>query len=152
MDIPLNDGCLAPIDIRVPKGSALNPTASVAICGSTLASQRIIDTILRAFGVCAAFAGCANSFGWGLGGKDPATGEIKPGWDYGETLGGGCGAGPTWDGESAVQCHSTNTKITDAEVVEKRTPVIVRRYAVRHGTGGSGKFRGGNGAMRLIES
>ncbi|KAL4882561.1 putative 5-oxoprolinase [Aspergillus karnatakaensis] len=151
-DIPLNDGCLAPIDIRVPKGSALNPTAAVAICGSTLASQRIIDTILRAFGVCAAFAGCANSFGWGLGGKDPATGEIKPGWNYGETLGGGCGAGPSWDGESAVQCHSTNTKITDAEVVEKRTPVIVRQYAVRHGTGGSGKFKGGNGATRLIEA
>ncbi|KAL5343568.1 putative 5-oxoprolinase [Aspergillus crustosus] len=152
MDIPLNDGCLAPIDIRVPKGSALNPTAEVAICGSTLASQRIIDTILRAFGVCAAFAGCANSFGWGLGGKDPATGEIIPGWNYGETLGGGCGAGPTWDGESAVQCHSTNTKITDVEVVEKRTPVIVRRYAVRHGTGGRGKFQGGNGATRLIEA
>ncbi|KAL2855962.1 Hydantoinase B/oxoprolinase-domain-containing protein [Aspergillus pseudoustus] len=152
MDIPLNDGCLAPIDIRVPKGSVLNPTAAVAICGSTLASQRIIDTILRAFGVCAAFAGCANSFGWGLGGKDPATGLIKPGWNYGETVGGGCGAGPSWDGESAVQCHSTNTKITDAEVVEKRTPVIVRQHSVRYASGGKGKFRGGDGATRLIEA
>ncbi|KAL3455825.1 Hydantoinase B/oxoprolinase-domain-containing protein [Aspergillus heterothallicus] len=152
MDIPLNDGCLAPIDIRVPKGSVLNPTAAVAVCGSTLASQRIIDTILRAFGVCAAFAGCANSFGWGLGGKDPATGLIKPGWNYGETVGGGCGAGPSWNGESAVQCHSTNTKITDAEVVEKRTPVIVRQHSVRHGSGGDGKFRGGDGSTRLIEA
>ncbi|KAL3474796.1 Hydantoinase B/oxoprolinase-domain-containing protein [Aspergillus californicus] len=151
-DIPLNDGCLAPIDIRVPKGSALNPTADVAICGSTLASQRIIDTILRAFGSCAAFSGCANSFGWGLGGKDPATGEIKPGWNYGETVGGGCGAGPSWSGESAIQCHSTNTKITDAEVVEKRTPVIIRQHAVRPGTGGNGKFRGGDGAVRLVEA
>ncbi|KAL3452337.1 Hydantoinase B/oxoprolinase-domain-containing protein [Aspergillus insuetus] len=152
MDIPLNDGCLAPIDIRVPKGSVLNPTAAVAICGSTLASQRIIDTILRAFGVCAAFSGCANSFGWGLGGKDPATGLIKPGWNYGETVGGGCGAGPTWNGESATQCHSTNTKITDAEVVEKRTPVIVLQHSVREGSGGAGKFRGGDGATRLIEA
>ncbi|KAL4803811.1 Hydantoinase B/oxoprolinase-domain-containing protein [Aspergillus unguis] len=151
-DIPLNDGCLAPIDIRVPEGSALNPTAEVAICGSTLASQRIIDTILRAFGAVAAFSGCANSFGWGIGGKDPVTGAITPGWNYGETVGGGCGAGPGWAGESAIQCHSTNTKITDAEVVEKRTPVIVRVHAVRPGTGGDGAFRGGDGARRVIEA
>ncbi|RAK76594.1 putative 5-oxoprolinase [Aspergillus fijiensis CBS 313.89] len=151
-DIPLNDGCLAPIDIRIPRGSILRPSASVAICGSTLASQRVIDTILRAFGRCAAFSGCANSFGWGLGGKDPVTGTITPGWNYGETVGGGCGAGPAWHGESAIQCHSTNTKITDAEVVEKRTPVIVRRHAVNRGTGGRGKFRGGDGATRLIEA
>ncbi|KAL2830482.1 Hydantoinase B/oxoprolinase-domain-containing protein [Aspergillus cavernicola] len=151
-DIPLNDGCLAPIEIIVPKGSALNPTSAVAICGSTLASQGIIDTILKAFGSCAAFSGCANSFGWGVGGRDPVTGVIEPGWNYGETVGGGCGAGPTWDGESAVQCHSTNTKITDAEVVEKRTPVIVRRHAIRAGTGGRGEFQGGDGATRLIEA
>ncbi|BCS20466.1 uncharacterized protein APUU_20898A [Aspergillus puulaauensis] len=135
-DIPLNDGCLAPIEIIVPKGTALNPSAPVAVCASTLASQRIIDTILRAFGGVAAFSGCANSFGWGVGGKDALTGEIRPGWNYGETVGGGCGAGPGWEGESAVQCHSTNTKITDVEVVEKRTPVVVRRHAVRQGTGG----------------
>ncbi|KAL4800656.1 Hydantoinase B/oxoprolinase-domain-containing protein [Aspergillus venezuelensis] len=151
-DIPLNDGCLAPIDIRVPEGSALNPTAPVAICGSTLASQRIIDTILRAFNVVAAFSGCANSFGWGIGGKDLLTGQIKPGFNYGETVGGGCGAGPSWSGESAIQCHSTNTKITDAEVVEKRTPVIVREHAIRRGTGGNGKFKGGDGATRTIEA
>ncbi|PYH85591.1 putative 5-oxoprolinase [Aspergillus uvarum CBS 121591] len=151
-DIPLNDGCLAPIDIRIPRGSILRPSAAVAICGSTLASQRVIDTILRAFGRCAAFSGCANSFGWGLGGKDPVTGTITPGWNYGETVGGGCGAGPAWHGESAIQCHSTNTKITDAEVVEKRTPVIVRRHAVNRGTGGRGRFRGGDGATRLIEA
>ncbi|KAL4779797.1 Hydantoinase B/oxoprolinase-domain-containing protein [Aspergillus varians] len=151
-DIPLNDGCLAPIEIQVPRGTALNPTAAVAICGSTLASQRIIDTILRAFGAVAAFSGCANSFGWGLGGKDPVTGKIKPGWNYGEALGGGCGAGPSWDGESAVQCHSTNTKITDVEVVEKGTPVVVRCHAVRRGTGGVGRFRGGDGVKRVIEA
>ncbi|KAI9927070.1 hypothetical protein ASPWEDRAFT_33023 [Aspergillus wentii DTO 134E9] len=151
-DIPLNDGCLSPIDIRIPKGSVLRPNSSVAICGSTLASQRVIDVILRAFASCAAFSGCANSFGWGMGGKNPITGIIEPGWSYGETVGGGCGAGPGWDGEHAVQAHSTNTKITDAEVVEKRTPVIVRRHAINHGTGGKGKYKGGDGAVREIEA
>ncbi|KAJ6082991.1 hypothetical protein N7467_007126 [Penicillium canescens] len=151
-DIPLNDGCLSPIDIRIPKGSILRPSASVAICGSTLASQRVIDTILRAFECCAAFSGCANSFGWGMGGRDPATGIIEPGWNYGETVGGGCGAGPSWHGEHAVQPHSTNTKITDAEVVEKRTPVIIRRHAINPNTGGGGRYKGGNGAVREIEA
>ncbi|CAG8020166.1 unnamed protein product [Penicillium olsonii] len=152
VDIPLNDGCLSPIDIRIPKGSILRPSASVAICGSTLASQRVIDTILRAFECCAAFSGCANSFGWGMGGRDPATGIIQPGWNYGETVGGGCGAGPGWHGEHAIQAHSTNTKITDAEVVEKRTPVIIRKHAINLNTGGDGEFRGGNGAVREIEA
>ncbi|KAL4903050.1 hypothetical protein BDW74DRAFT_186640 [Aspergillus multicolor] len=151
LDIPLNDGCLAPIEIRVPSGSALNPSAGVAICGSTLASQRIIDAILRAFGAVAAFSGCANSFGWGIGGRD-ASGMIKPGWNYGETVGGGCGAGPGWDGESAIQCHSTNTRITDVEVVEKRTPVLVREHAIRTGSGGVGRFKGGDGARRVVEA
>lgn len=151
-DIPLNDGCLSPIDIQVPKGSVLRPSASVAICGSTLASQRVIDTILKAFECVAAFSGCANSFGWGMGGKNPDTGVIEPGWNYGETVGGGCGAGPGWNGEHAVQAHSTNTKITDAEVVEKRTPVIVRRHAILPGTGGDGQYKGGNGAVREIEA
>ena len=151
-DIPLNDGCLSPIDIRIPRGSILRPSASVAICGSTLASQRVIDTILRAFECCAAFSGCANSFGWGMGGRDPATGNIEPGWNYGETVGGGCGAGPSWHGEHAIQAHSTNTKITDAEVVEKRTPVIIRKHAINPNTGGAGEYQGGNGAVREIEA
>ncbi|KAE8330727.1 Hydantoinase B/oxoprolinase-domain-containing protein [Aspergillus sergii] len=151
-DIPLNDGCLAPITIKIPKGSILRPNANVAICGSTLASQRVIDTILRAFNCVAAFSGCANSFGWGMGGKNPLTGAIEPGWNYGETVGGGCGAGPSWDGEHAIQAHSTNTKITDPEVVEKRTPVIIRQHAIRHGSGGSGEYCGGNGAVREIEA
>ncbi|EAT87939.2 hypothetical protein SNOG_04179 [Parastagonospora nodorum SN15] len=151
-DIPLNEGCLTPITIRVPKGSVLNPGPNVAICGSTLASQRVIDVILRAYAKCAAFAGCANSFGWGLGGKDPVTGNIEPGFNYGETVGGGSGAGPGWHGEHAVQVHSTNTKITDAEVVEKRTPVLVTKHAIAHGTGGRGEFVGGNGGIREVEA
>ncbi|KAJ5898456.1 Hydantoinaseoxoprolinase N-terminal [Penicillium tannophilum] len=152
VEIPLNDGCLAPIDIEIPHGSILRPSASVAICGSTLASQRVIDTILKAFECCAAFSGCANSFGWGMGGKNPHTGVIEPGWSYGETVGGGCGAGPSWHGEHAIQAHSTNTKITDAEVVEKRTPVIIRKHAMNPGSGGNGQYRGGDGAVREVEA
>ena len=100
-DIPLNEGCLAPVDIRVPQGSILNPTPAVAICGSTLASQRVIDTILRAFGRYGASQGCASSFGWGMGGKDPE-GKVLPGWNYGESLGGGSGAGDGYKGADAV--------------------------------------------------
>ena len=152
IDIPLNEGCLTPITIKVPRGSVLNPGPNVAICGSTLASQRVIDVILRAYGKCAAFAGCANSFGWGMGGKDPLTGKIEPGFNYGETVGGGSGAGPGWHGEHAVQVHSTNTKITDAEVVEKRTPVLITKHEIAKGTGGRGEFCGGNGAIREVEA
>ncbi|KAF2086298.1 5-oxoprolinase, partial [Saccharata proteae CBS 121410] len=152
LEIPLNQGCLNPVDIRVPKGSILNPTGFVAVCGSTIASQRVTDVILRAFGVCAASQGCANSFGWGAGGKDPDTGRVLPGWNYGEALGGGSGAGPGWHGTSAVQVHSTNTRTTDPEVIEKRTPVLVRRYEIREGTGGKGTWNGGNGVIREIEA
>jgi 5-oxoprolinase (ATP-hydrolysing) len=88
LEIPLNQGCLNPIDIRVPKGTILNPSEFVAICGSTIASQRVSDVIFKAFESCAASQGCGNSFGWGSGGKDPKTGEVIPGWNYGEALGG----------------------------------------------------------------
>ncbi|KAJ0107001.1 hypothetical protein J7T55_011096 [Diaporthe amygdali] len=152
IDIPLNEGCLTPVDIRVPKGSILNPSPTVAVCGSTLASQRIVDTILMAFGRCAASQGCANSFGWGMGGRDPETGQIVPGWSYGEALGGGVGAGPGWHGEHAVNVHSTNTRNTDAEVIEKRTAVLVRRYGIREGSGGLGEWNGGDGTVREIEA
>ncbi|RSL48875.1 hypothetical protein CEP54_012706 [Fusarium duplospermum] len=132
IEIPLNQGCLTSVEIKVPKGSVLNPQPSVAICGSTLASQRVIDTILRAFHCVAAFQGCASSFGWGMGGRDPDTGEIKAGWNYGD--------------------RPSNTRMTDAEVIEKRTPVIVRRHEVRRGTGGRGKWNGGDGVLREIEA
>ncbi|KAF2136504.1 uncharacterized protein K452DRAFT_322389 [Aplosporella prunicola CBS 121167] len=152
LDIPLNEGCLAPVDIQIPKGSILRPNSNAAICGSTLASQRIIDVILRAYGRVAASQGCANSFGWGMGGRDLATGKITPGWNYGESLGGGTGAGPNWHGEHVTQCHSTNTKNTDPEVIEKRTPVVVRQYAINRGSGGRGRFNGGDGCVREIEA
>lgn len=102
IDIPLNEGCLSPVEIRVPEGSMLNPSPAVAICGSTLASQRVIDTILRAYGRYGASQGCASSFGWGLGGRDPQTGKVTPGWNYGESIGGGVGAGRNYNGEDAI--------------------------------------------------
>ncbi|KAM5380050.1 hypothetical protein ACJZ2D_003697 [Fusarium nematophilum] len=152
LEIPLNEGCLTPCELRVPEGSVLNPTPAVAICGSTLASQRVIDLILRAFGRYGASQGCANSFGWGMGGKDLHTGQIEPGWNYGESIGGGAGAGEGYEGEHGVHVHSTNTRQTDSEIAEKRTAVLVRKYGIRDGSGGLGRWRGGNGITREIEA
>ncbi|KAF5985504.1 5-oxoprolinase [Fusarium bulbicola] len=152
LEIPLNEGCLAPCDIRVPVGSILNPTPTVAICGSTLASQRVIDLVLRAFGRFGASQGCANALGWGMGGKNPVTGKIEPGWNYGESIGGGVAAGEGYDGASGVHVHSTNTRQTDSGVIEKRTAVLVRRYGIREDSGGIGRWRGGDGIVREIEA
>lgn len=152
-DIPLNEGCLAPVTIVVPPGSVLDPSPSVAICGSTLASQRVIDVILRAFGRHAASSGCANSFGWGLGGKDPEDPRrVVPGWNYGETVGGGVGACDGYDGEHGTHVHSTNTRATDPEVIEKRTAVLIRKNEVRAGSGGRGRWTGGCGITREVEA
>lgn len=168
-DIPLNQGCLTPITIVVPPGSVLNPSPAVAICGSTLASQRVIDVILRAFGRHAASAGCASSFGWGMGGRDyyhhhppggggGAEGEggrevvVVPGWNYGETVGGGVGACAGYAGAHGTHVHSTNTRATDPEVIEKRTAVLVRRSEIRWGSGGRGRWAGGCGLTREVEA
>ncbi|TQN66663.1 hypothetical protein CSHISOI_08776 [Colletotrichum shisoi] len=151
-DIPLNEGCMTPVEIRVPEGSVLNPGPRAAICGGTLASQRVIDVILRAFGRYGASQGCANSFGWGMGGRDPETGVVAKGWNYGESIGGGVGAGEGYHGEHSTHVHSTNTRQTDAEVIEKRTAVLVRRYEIRRGSGGAGTWRGGDGITREIEA
>jgi 5-oxoprolinase (ATP-hydrolysing) len=152
MDIPLNEGCLVPVQIVVPEGSLLNPGPRAAICGSTLASQRVIDVILRALANFGASQGCANSLGWGMGGRDPTTGEVVKGWNYGESIGGGVGAGEGYDGAHSTHVHSTNTRQTDAEVIEKRTAVLVRRYEVHRGSGGAGKWKGGDGITREIEA
>lgn len=151
-EIPLNEGCLAPVEIRIPPGTVLNPSPAVAICGSTLASQRVIDTILRAFGRHAASSGCANSFGWGMGGKDLETGRVVPGWNYGETVGGGVGACDGYDGEHGTHVHSTNTRATDPEVIEKRTAVLIRKNEIREGSGGQGRWTGGCGITREVEA
>jgi 5-oxoprolinase (ATP-hydrolysing) len=109
LEIPLNQGALAPISIRIPNGSFLNPSENAAVVGgNVLTSQRLCDVILKAFGACAASQGCCNNFTFGKGGKNDK-GEVSEGFGYYETIGGGAGAGPTWDGKSKTFYAITNT-------------------------------------------
>ena len=140
-DIPLNEGCLRPVEIRIPEGSLLDPAPPDAVVGGNVeTSMRIVDLVLGALGACAASHGTMNNVTFGT--KDSA---------YYETLGGGGGAGPSFPGASAVQLHMTNTRITDVEVLETRQPVVLRRFAVRRGSGGAGAHRGGDGLIREYE-
>jgi len=140
-DLPLNDGCLTPITIRIPAGSLLDPSENAAVVGgNVLTSQRIVDVVLKAFGVAAASQGCMNNFTFG-----------NQCFGYYETIGGGAGAGPAWDGQSGVHTHMTNTRITDPEVLEARYPVLVNEFSIRKGSGGKGAHKGGDGLIREIE-
>ena len=140
-DIPLNQGCLNPIEIILPENSILNPSDKAAVVGgNVLTSQRVTDVVLKAFKACGDSQGCMNNLTFGTGH-----------WGYYETICGGAGAGPYWHGKSGVHTHMTNTRITDAEVMEKRYPVILRKFEMRDGSGGEGKFNGGNGIVREIE-
>ncbi|KAK2767539.1 hypothetical protein FQN54_003696 [Arachnomyces sp. PD_36] len=150
-DIPLNQGCLKPIDIRIPPNSILAPSKGAAVVGgNVLTSQRITDVVLKAFQACAASQGCTNNLTFGTGGKN-AAGEHVEGFGYYETIAGGAGAGPTWNGQSGVHTHMTNTRITDPEIFEKRYPCILRQFALRQGSGGKGLHPGGDGVVREIE-
>ncbi|CAN8065383.1 unnamed protein product [Agarophyton chilense] len=140
-DIPLNQGCLDPISLIIPKNSILSPRENAAVVGgNVLTSQRVTDVILGAFGACAASQGCMNNITFG----DETMG-------YYETIGGGSGAGPGWDGASGVQTHMTNTRITDPEIIERRYPVIVREFSLRKQSGGTGRWTGGDGLVRALE-
>lgn len=140
-EIPLNQGCIEPIKTVVPEGSILRPSADVAVVGgNVLTSQRVTDVVLGAFGACAASQGCMNNLTFG----DATMG-------YYETLGGGAGAGKGWNGSSGVQTHMTNTRITDAEILERRYPVIVQQFHLREGSGGKGQWNGGDGLVRALE-
>jgi 5-oxoprolinase (ATP-hydrolysing) len=139
--IPLNGGCLANVEIVVPEGSLLDPPAGAAVVGGNVeTSQRVVDVLLAAMGRAAASQGTMNNL---------AFGDARFG--YYETIGGGAGAGPGFAGASGVHVHMTNTRITDPEVLESRTPVIVRRFALRCGSGGAGRWRGGDGLVRELE-
>ncbi|KAM0941322.1 putative 5-oxoprolinase (ATP-hydrolyzing) [Dioscorea sansibarensis] len=141
VDIPLNQGCLAPVKIHIPEGSFLSPSDKTAVVGgNVLTSQRVTDIVLTAFQACACSQGCMNNLTFG----DDTFG-------YYETIGGGSGAGPSWDGTSGVQCHMTNTRMTDAEIFEQRYPVILHRFGLRENSGGAGLHRGGDGLVREIE-
>lgn len=150
-DIPLNQGCLAPIKVMIPDRTLLNPSEYAAVCaGNPITSQRITDVVLGAFGACAASQGCCNIISFGAGGLD-ASGNEVPGFGVGETICGGSGAGPSWHGTSGVHVHMTNTRITDPEVYELRYPIILRQFSIREGSGGAGQYRGGDGVLREIE-
>ncbi|CCI48567.1 unnamed protein product [Albugo candida] len=141
-DLPLNQGCLNPIHVIFPNyHSILNPSDDAAVVGgNVLTSQRITDVILRAFGACAASQGCMNNLTFGsdsLGG-------------YYETIAGGAGAGPSWHGQSGIQTHMTNTRITDVEILEKRFPVMLEAFHLREYSGGDGRFHGGQGVVRTL--
>lgn len=140
-DIPLNQGCLNPIKVVIPKNSILDPSEGAAVVGgNVLTSQRVVDTILKAFGVCSASSGCMNNI---------TIGDEK--WGYYETVGGGSGAGPTWNGSSGVHTHMTNTRITDLEILEQRYPIVLQKFSLRtDSSGGDGYFRGGEGVQREL--
>ncbi|VUC26728.1 unnamed protein product [Clonostachys rosea] len=143
-DIPLNQGCIVPVNLIIPENSFLSPSKSAAVAGGNgLTNQRLVDTILKALEICAASNGCMTNFTFGLATAD--------GFGYYETIGGGSGAGPTWEGEDGVHCHMTNTRATDPEIMERRYPVLLRQFALRKGSGGAGKYRGGEGIVRELE-
>jgi len=151
MDIPLNAGCLVPIEIKIPQDSLLLPSPTAAVCGgNVLTSQRIVDVVLKAFNACAASQGCCNNLTFGAGGKD-RNGVVTSGWGYYETIAGGSGAGPHWHGTSGVHTHITNTRIGDVEILERRYPVLLHEFSIRDGSGGEGDYNGGCGVTRDIE-
>ena len=138
--IPLNGGCLLPVEIHVPAGSLLDPPPGAAVVGGNVeTSQRVVDVLLGAIGRVAASQGTMNNLTFG----DERFG-------YYETIGGGAGAGEGFAGASGVHTHMTNTRITDPEVLEARAPVRVARFALRRGSGGAGLWRGGDGLVREL--
>ena len=152
-NVPACAGLMDPIEVRAPEGSVVNarPPAAVA-AGNVETSQRIVDVLLRALAkglperIPAASSGTMNNLSFG--GIDPRTGSP---FAYYETIAGGMGARPTSDGLSGVHTHMTNSLNTPVEALESAYPVRVRQYSLRHGSGGSGKFRGGEGVVREIE-
>ena len=140
-DIPLNQGCLNPVEIVIPKKSILDPSENAAVVGgNVLTSQRVVDVILRAFEACSASQGCCNNITFG----DERFG-------YYETVAGGSGAGPNWHGQSGVHVHMTNTRLTDPEILERRYPVWLREFHLNYGSGGKGLYNGGDGVIRVIQ-
>ncbi|KAF2011588.1 hypothetical protein BU24DRAFT_376862 [Aaosphaeria arxii CBS 175.79] len=153
-DIPLNEGCLRPLDFTIPEGSILNPSPQAAVCaGNPITSQRVTDVVIKAFDACAASQGDCNVFSFGINTDYDVDGNAIPdsGFGFGETICGGSGAGPGWNGTSGVHIHMTNTRITDPEMLEKRYPVILQEFSIREGSGGKGQWNGGNGIRRVYE-
>ena len=139
-DIPLNAGCLRPLTIRLAASSLVNPSYPAAVAaGNVETSQCITDALLAALGACAASQGTMNNFTFG-----------DDNYQYYETICGGAGAGPTFDGATAVHTHMTNSRLTDPEVLEWRYPIRVEQFRIRVGSGGKGLHDGGDGAIREL--
>ena len=139
-DIPLNDGCLKPIRLIVPDGTFLAPHPGAAVvAGNTEVSQATCNALFGALGSIACSQATMNNFLFG-----DATRQ------YYETICGGTGAGPGFDGTSAIQTHMTNTRMTDPEVLELRYPVRLEEFSIRRGSGGTGKWQGGDGSVRRL--
>ncbi len=140
-DIPLNGGCLRPLELIIPQGSMLAPQYPAAVvAGNVETSQAVTDALFGALGVLAAAQGTMNNFTFG-----------NERTQYYETICGGSGAGPGFDGTDAVHTHMTNTRLTDPEVLEWRFPVLLREFAIRKGSGGNGRWHGGDGVIRTVE-
>ena len=138
--VPLNEGFLRPVTIRLPEGSMLSPRFPAAVvAGNVETSQVVTDALFGALGALAASQGTMNNLTFG-----------DDFHQYYETIAGGAGAGPRFDGASAVQTHMTNSRLTDPEVLETRFPVLVEQFAIRPGSGGAGAARGGDGAIRRL--
>jgi 5-oxoprolinase (ATP-hydrolysing) len=139
-DIPMNAGCLKPIEIVVPAGSMLNPAYPAAVAGGNVeTSQAAVDALFGALGVLAASQGTMNNLTFG-----------NARHQYYETICGGAGAGREFDGQSAVHTHMTNSRLTDPEVLEARFPVLLEEFSIRKGSGGRGKHHGGDGTLRRL--
>jgi 5-oxoprolinase (ATP-hydrolysing) len=139
-DIPLNAGCLKPLEVIIPEGCMLRPRYPAAVvAGNVETSQCITDALYGALGVLAASQGTMNNFTFG-----------DERYQYYETVAGGSGAGPGFDGADVVQTHMTNSRLTDPEVLEWRFPVRLESFAIRRGSGGKGRWRGGDGAVRRV--
>ncbi len=139
-DIPLNAGCLKPLDVVIPEGSMLRPKAPAAVvAGNVETSQCLTDALYGALGVLACSQGTMNNFTFG-----------DHRYQYYETISGGSGAGPDFDGTDVVQTHMTNSRLTDPEVLEWRFPVRLESFEIRRGSGGGGRHKGGDGAVRRV--
>jgi 5-oxoprolinase (ATP-hydrolysing) len=139
-DIPLNAGCLKPLQILLPEGCMLNPRFPAAVvAGNVETSTCVTNALFGALRVMAASQCTMNNFTFG-----------NARHQYYETIAGGSGAGPEFDGASVVQTHMTNSRLTDPEVLESRFPVRLESYEIRAGSGGRGRWRGGDGGVRRI--
>jgi 5-oxoprolinase (ATP-hydrolysing) len=139
-EIPMNAGCLKPLEVIIPEGSMLRPRYPAAVvAGNVETSQCVTDALYGALGALAASCGTMNNFTFG-----------DDRYQYYETVAGGSGAGDGFDGADAVQTHMTNSRLTDPEVLEWRFPVLLESFEIRSGSGGVGRWRGGNGSVRRV--